>query len=327
MLVPGIQRVQTTTPPGSCLVAHSYPASITDSRRGVDVDVNDCTVFTVTHQGCGERDYSLATNADAMLEQALQAISEVTLWSKANDEVGRMSAFLRQHGRLDVKYFFLEANPDLLLAWRNPLFSLDRGAAEFVGAFLGNMVMTNGPAANPLPSVVRRTMSALDLINLGFYTESFVSLFAQVDDLAQEVINAGMARKGLTEKECGSFLGSIKEQRLRHYLGNVAKLCDWKSLAEADGELAKRLDKVNSTRNRIMHGSTRLGRDQAIDGCNTLLEVIGWLRTNPFGYVIPAIPKLQVAHGEFFIVPDARKDQPVAERSPNDPEHGQTGSA
>jgi hypothetical protein len=164
-----------------------------------------------------------------LFEQALQAISEVTIWNKALDQVGQVTAFTRQVGRLDVKFFFIE-HSDRLVAWKNPVFWADRKAAAMMAGFLANMIVQNGPAANPISSVVRRVMAALDLINLGFYTESFVSVFALTDDLTQEVLNAGMAKKGLDAEAQKQLLRAIKEERLKLYLTNLPILCDWKTL-------------------------------------------------------------------------------------------------
>ncbi len=279
------------------------------------MDVSDCTLFTVTHKAHPESDFQSRHAAEELFEQALQAISEVTIWNKAGDVVGSVSSFLRQVGRLDVKFFFIEASEDLLIGWRNPLFWATRDAAAMIAGFLSNMIVTNGPAASPVPPVSRRAMSALDLINLGFYTESFVSLFALADDLTQEIVKAGMTRKGVPTGEQDALLRAIKENRLRHFLNNLTKLCDWHSLVEADPELSKRVEKTNSRRNDIMHGSMRLSRGETIESCNTLLELIDWLRTNPFEYVIPPFPLLALAEGEFFVVPiepEAAADGPKA---------------
>lgn len=295
---------------GECLVAHGYPPKLIDPRRKLELDVTDCTLFTVTHRGKADLDFSSPAAAADIFEQALQAISEVTIWNKALERTGKVSSFLRQVGRLDAKYFFVEAPDAKLIGWRNPLFWSDRQAAQMMAGILANMVVNNGPSANPIPGVTRRVMSALDLINLGFYTESFVSLFSLVDDLTQEVMKAGMAKKGLDPEQQKSLLRAIKEERLKHFVGNLAKLCDWRGLSDDNEHLYDRLLKANTLRNGIMHGSTRLYRGQTIDASNTLLEVVDWLRGNPFGYAIPGFPLLTLAEGEFFLVdtPDEQAD-------------------
>jgi hypothetical protein len=250
----------------------------------------------------------LPTAAQELLEQALQAISEVTIWNKAMDMVGKVTAFTRQVGRLDVKFFCVEGSDNRLIAWRNPLFWSDRQAAALMAGFLGNMVVTNGPAAQPVPDVVRRVMSSLDLINLGFFTESFINLFALVDDLTQEVIKAGMSGKGLSSEDQKTLLRAIREERLKLYLTQLSKLCDWTSLEDEMPELFKRLIKANELRNRIMHGSTRLIRQQTLESANTLIETVDWLRKNPFDYIIPQFPLLKVAEAEFMLIEPTKQE-------------------
>jgi hypothetical protein len=146
-------------------------------------------------------------------------------------------------------------------------------------------------------------MSSLDLINLGFYTESFINLFSLVDDLTQETIKAGLTSRGLAIKEQTQLLRAIKEERLKLYLCNLSKLCGWNSLEEENDALFQRVLKVNTLRNNIMHGSRRLQRSETIEASNSLLSLIDWLRTNPFGFLIPDFPLLKVAEANFLILP------------------------
>jgi hypothetical protein len=303
MLMPGIQPVSLAQPKGDCLVAHSYPERIEDPRRSLSLDVTDCTLFTVTHVGRGEDDVESRTMVEEVMEQAIQAVSEVTIWNKVQEVVGTTSSFSRQIGRLDLKYFLIEGSHDRVVAWHNPLFSTDRAGASMLAGLLANMIVQNGPSANPTPAIIRRVMAALDLINLGFYTEAFISTFALVDDLTQEVMKAGMAKKGLDAEAQKGLLRAIKEERLKQFLGNLAILCDWQSLESANEKLFKELMAANGRRNRIMHGSARLTRGETLESINTLLKAIDWLRTNPFAFPIPGFPPLIVAEGEFAVLP------------------------
>jgi hypothetical protein len=313
-LMPGILPVNVDSPGVQCLVAHAFPASIKNEYHNIDLDISDCTLFTVTHVGLGDINLSDATMAEELLEQALTAISEVIIWNKAMDQVGTVTAFTRQVGRLDVKFFFIDRSNNRLIAWRNPLFWSDRQSAALMAGILNNMIVNNGPAASPVAAIIKRVMSSLDLVNLGFYTESFVNLFSLVDDLTQEVIKAGMAKKGLSSTDQKDLLRAIKEERLKLYLTQLAKLCDWKSLEDENPEVFKRLMKANSLRNDVMHSSTRLQRQQALESGNDLLVAINWLRVNPFGYVIPPFPLLKVAEAQFMLLEP--KDQAVKDKQP-----------
>ena len=316
-LMPGILPVRLENPQVECLVAHAFPNNIEDPRRGIKIDTTDCTVFTVTHRDRGDIDLALVSNVQLVFEQSLAAISEVSIWTKAGDVVGEMSSFIRQIGTTDVKAFFAQGATDLLAGWFSPAFTFDRNAAAMMAGFLSNMIVSNGPSANPIPPITRRVMSSLDLINLGFHTESFVNILSLVVDLTQEVVKAGMTQRGLNEDEQKGLLRAIKEERLKVYLCNLAKLCGWQSLEEADKGLFDRVLKVNSTRNKIMHGSRRLFRAETLEACNVMLQLIDWLRSNPFEYQIPRFPLLRVAEPKFSLVPLKTEGNAKSDTPPN----------
>lgn len=167
LLMPGILPVKVDSPEVQCLVAHAFPASIKNEYHKIDLGISDCTLFTVTHIGLGDIDLSDATNAEKLLEQALMAISEVIIWNKAMDQVGSVTAFTRQVGRLDVKFFFIDRSNNRLIAWKNPLFWSDRQSAALMAGILSNMIVNNGPAASPVAGIIRRVMSSLDLSQPG----------------------------------------------------------------------------------------------------------------------------------------------------------------
>ena len=315
--MPGILPVRVDNPPIDCLVAHAFPKHMEEPRRGVKIDISDCTLFTVTHRDRGDLNLTVTQNVRTVFEQSLEAISEVSIWTKAHDVVGKMSSFVRQIGTTDVKAFFAQGANETLVGWLSPAFTFDRNAAGMMAGFLSNMIVSNGPAANPVPPITRRVMSSLDLINLGFHTESFVNMFSLVDDLTQEVIKAGMTQRGLSSDEQSALLRAIKEERLKVYLCNLAKLCGWTSLEEAKKELYESVIKVNTVRNKIMHGSRRLTPAEAVDGFGVLLSLIDWLRTNPFGFAIPGFPLLKLAEPEFELVP-LKPDEHASNDQAND---------
>ena len=312
-LPPGLLPVRTVSPARACLVKHNYYPRFQLPEYKLDVDTADCTLFTVIHQELPALDFNLATTAHELMEQSLQAISELTIWLKAREVVGYGTTFLRQVGWLDAKYFFFPTPDDHLVSWHNPLFESGMPlsiAGNVFDKMIGNMILQPAPASSPVPNISRRAMAALDLINLGFYTESFVSVFALLDDLTQEVMRSGLSQRSFSKKEQDQFLRAIKESRLEHYVTLIPKACGWISLNEANEPLFKRLMKANKVRNGIMHESVRLARHEAIDSSNALLDTIDWLRTNPFAYVIPHLPRLRVAEGQFRRSPKHPPEQP-----------------
>jgi hypothetical protein len=314
--MPGILPVRLESPSVECLVAHAFPKEMLEPKRGIKIDSSDCTVFTVSHLDRGNLDLEKIDNVRLVFEQSLAAISEVAIWAKSKSVAGRASSFVRQIGTTDVKAFFAQGASDTMVGWFSPAFTFEREAAAAMAGFLSNMIVSNGPAANPVPPVTRRVMSSLDLINLGFHTESFINLFSLVDDLTQEVVKAGMTQRGLGSEEQKGLLRAIKEERLRIYLCNLTKLCGWQSLEESQPELHDRILKVNTTRNRIMHGSRRLLQVETIEAVNVLLDFIDWLRLNPFGFVIPDLPVLRIAEPQFSLLPLVESESGPAENTP-----------
>jgi hypothetical protein len=306
VLLPVVQRVEVGTPPVTCFVEHGYPDQIADSGWAVSLQVHDCTLFKVQHQDCGERDVSPPDGAEAILEQTLQAINEVLIWFRTEkEEIQNQNAFLRQIGRTDIKYFLIPSPDDSrLVLGKNPMFDLDRsGLAQMMAAFpTRDVVMINGTWKNSPTVEVHRAMASLSLVDLGFYTEAFVTMFSLVDDLTQRVLRAGMEKRGLSEDQQKSMLRAIKEERLQHFLTGVSLLCGWESLEAADAGLFKQLLKVNTRRNAVMHGSARIrSKSQVMADMNVLLDVLQWLASNPFGYNVPKIDRENTASLKFTV--------------------------
>lgn len=292
-----------------CRISSNITPAISDPERGISIDTSDCTIFTISFPELKvpKQDAQMLRE---IFEWSVAAVGETIIWNKSIDQIGEVSAFSRQIGTLDVKYCLILMNENDWFAWENPIFStvsvahlMNGMLNDLLGGVFDGATMTNGPSAHPLPPISRRVMNSLDLINLGFFTESFINLFSLVDDLTQEVIKKGLEIKGFSADDQNQFLRAIKEERLKVYLCNLAKLCGWASLAEEKPELYKTVVSVNTKRNKIMHGSTRLLRQEAIDSSNILLSLIDWLRSNPFGFDIPNFPLLKVANVGFKPVP------------------------
>lgn len=327
LTMPGAHPVRTSRPPGSVLLRldrwsefELVPGPI--NRQAIDV--SDCSVYTIQHDvpdvGSGTRE----DLASRLLEQALDAISEAHLWFKAADAAQATTPFLRQVGRADVKAFIVPFLADAqCLLWYNPIHALaNRTQDHIMSAFFGGVTVVNSPTREQMHHVLRRVLSSLDLVNLGFYTEAFVNIFAVVDDVTQQVLRAALKRRGLEAKEQEEFLRSVKETRLRLFLTTVMKTVGGRSLEDDEPALFKRLLVANSLRNRIMHGSERLQRAECIDACNSLLSVLRWLRKNPFDLAFPVAPQMRLAVESFTLLelPAASAPSAPAEPSTSGPE-------
>ena len=287
------------------LVQHTYTPKVEDVQHGFEIDVADCTFFTVHHKDRWKAlDLEKASTALDVLDDSLAAVSEVLLWERANERIGKSSPFQRRVGRVDAKFFSIDGRDATIVAWRNPLYFTDLAGMTAMSSFLGNVVMTNGPAASPLPPDAKRLMSSIDLVNLGFFTEALITVFSLLDDLTQRVVSGGLAAKGFSDKDRRHMMLAIKEERLDHFLNGLTKLCDWVALKDVDAELDKKLRVVNTLRNRVMHGDRELARDEALTAMATLIDVIVHLQSNPFGVPVTDIPPLRPANPELVRLPD-----------------------
>ena len=301
-LLPGILPVALGSSDSILYISHSFVDFVIFPNSEIKVDTSDCILFKVENLDAVNMELINASQALDLMERSLSAISEAILWFKANDTVGDVTSHIRQIGIADVKCFAVENQIDII-GYVNPSFQLSRTDAALIASFMPNVVVSNGPAKNPVPTITKRIMSSFDLLNLGFHTESFINLFSLIDDLTQEILKAGLVKKGLSKDEQKTLLRAVKEDRLSVYLCNLAKLCGWQSIAEGNKDLYNRIKKVNTARNNIMHGSVRLMPRETEEHMNVLMELIEWLRTNPFGYVIPEFPNLKLIQPKFFKIP------------------------
>lgn len=303
-LIPGIQKTKIRDLAEEILIQHEVAEKKIYPKQKIEADTSDCTIFTVIHPNNGNPNYSNAEFINKILDNSLEAITTLIIWNKCKDVVDKVTSYSRQVGRLDVKFFFINGNQGCKVAWKNPAYWLDIRGAAFFSSFLGNMVVQNGPAASPIDSVVQRIMSSIDLINLGFYTEAFITAFSLLDDLIQETLYAGLNRKGVKKEGQKDILRAIERERLKYHLTDLLKLVDWKSMEEDNEELLKKLIKKNTLRNNIMHGSIRIDRKTSLESVDIILHAINWLRGNPFGYKIPNFPLLIPVQPEYIVYDD-----------------------
>ncbi|MDO8507836.1 MAG: hypothetical protein Q7S53_04720 [bacterium] len=305
-LPPGVQIIKIKDFEIDCLISYSFSSNITFQGMKLELETADCTIFNLEHKNHTQNDLKRVINTEKILEKSLMAVSELALWSKAKDSAQKITPYIRQVGRADVKYFFTTTMDRELILWKNELYWQNIAGMQLLSGFLGNMVVTNGPSTSPLPSSTRRILGSLDLINLGFYSESFITSFALLDDLLQETIKAGLKKKKMSKDEQEALIRGIKENRLAIFLSSVLKLCGWVSLEEENKELFAQLKKVNTIRNNIMHGSALLSREDALKSIGTILDVILFLKSNPFDYIIEDFPPLNIIQPKFYKIPKSK---------------------
>lgn len=175
-----------------------------------------------------------------------------------------------------------------------------------MAGLFSNMIVSPNPLETPLPWTCQRLYGCLDLFNSGFYNEAFISAFALLDDSIQNVVEAGLGKRGLNAGQQRSLMSAIERERLKHYTCTLMPLCGWESLEVANPPLCKKLvgkgeSSCNKKRNAIVHGDLRLSREEAREQLRTITEVLQWLDTNPFGFSVPTPTRTFAAESDFVI--------------------------
>lgn len=290
MTFPGILAANATPQGKKCFVKHTY---ILDQKVGLPglagkVDVHDASFFDIQfpEQSLPPNKVAVAQLQELLLE-SLHGINDVLYWSKTRDQARSISTYARRLGLLDIRAFFVLAKAEQsVFTYKNPL-QVNPGPIHLVNMFLGNMITSPNPYAEPISTLSRRLLGIIDLFNMCFYTEAFVVAFSLLDDLTQRVLKAGMVSKGI--KDPDTLMSAIKESRLFHMLESLMPLVGYQPLSSASPELVDPMKKINKLRNRIMHGDLELTRQQGLEGLNTVFGLLGFLGKNPFGVPIKAV--------------------------------------
>jgi hypothetical protein len=110
----------------------------------------------------------------------------------------------------------------------------------------------------------RKLARCFDLFDHGYYNEALIIAFAILDDQIQIALDALLKSRGLdAPKERKQFLRSIKDDRLKHYLGAVMKVLVSKSISQMWPEADTAIDWLNTERNKAMHGGYHASRRSA----------------------------------------------------------------
>jgi len=267
-----------------CIVTRYYSDEFIFKKIGINIDTNDCTIFEVMHVDRQILDIDSEHDQNNLLEEGLFVINELSAWYKAqHPDSGIIS---RRIARPDIRLHAVGQDDKLLYFYKFPGIGSAQGIPA--GRVIPDTVCyENSPYNKPISNITRSMITAVELLNGGFYKESFVSLFALVDHLVQEVTKAGLKRKGLKKKDINDLMRAIeKDNRLHHYLCNLIPLCGWNSMEDKNNIPYNNLIIQNRKRNEIMHENETLFRDEAIKGFEIMNDVIEWLAGNPFEYVI-----------------------------------------
>ncbi len=112
---------------------------------------------------------------------------------------------------------------------------------------------------------------AIDLLERGLYEESLLISFSILDYCVQKTIKSKLTH--LDEKEKEELLRQIKEHRIKTYIGPLLKSLTGISIY--DQKLtAKKVDKVNSLRNSMIHTSEKCTYHESLESLKTIHLII-----------------------------------------------------
>jgi hypothetical protein len=146
---------------------------------------------------------------------------------------------------------------------------------------LGTTALALPHIGQPTFPIGRKFARCFDLFDHGYYNEALVISFSILDDQIQIALNTLLEARGLTsEQERNQFLRSIKEQRLKTFLGAVLKVLAGKSISEMWGDGGAALNWLNDERNEAMHGGYHASRRSAAFAIFTSMKLLVVLGRN-----------------------------------------------
>lgn len=123
--------------------------------------------------------------------------------------------------------------------------------------------------------IARRYVRCFELLEHGFYSESFIVAFSIFDDFVQQSLHSLLETRGLnTKTERDELLRGIKENRLRLYLGPVLKLVYGRDIDSMWIGSRKALEWLNTTRNRIAHSAEPVEHAAAAKAIFVCLKIL-----------------------------------------------------
>lgn len=277
--------IQAPIPEGQYNVKNSiidvqYPLQMNFGRGPMQLPNGLSTVFCVTWPDIKGMDaanlQSKTHQRHLVIYKALDAINEL-LQAYKLVRMGHIDACgIRTIGKYDTLFYYslVDGAPtrDLNVGWKANLVSICTTSPH--DPFDTTTLAKPHIGTATLP-VARRFLRCYELLEHGFYTESFIIAFSILDDLVQTTLHHQLELKGLPEKsDRDSLLRGIKESRLKLYLGPVLKIASGFSLKELWAESEESLDWMNRTRNNIAHAGYKANYDTAAVGIYACIKIL-----------------------------------------------------
>jgi len=269
-----------------------------------EISTSECTCFEIQIKTQEDLHLDDTHHLEKLFDNTLSYINHYILTYKVSDLTQKTTPFNRQIGRVDVKMILFCLNGEEKVAWLNPIFKINKFAQNMMSGLFPNMIVNNSFTLNSVNPITKRMLSSFDLLNLGFYTESFISAFSLLEDLIRELTTTILNNQNITSSQKKKFFEGFRSGFLKNSVTVMTKISGWESLSETDQQLYSDFCNLINTRNNILHNNIQIGRNKAIIYLGVVIRVIDWLRKNNYGYDIPNFPLLAPINIEYFKIQD-----------------------
>lgn len=273
---------------GDAKINVSYPQFINLDFGRMDLPEGLSTMFTVswpdTNGRFAKRLRSESFERNLTIYDAIDKINEIILAFKLV-RIGSLEGLgLRTVGFGDTLFYFSKINDQYVGTSYLAMKLSNRYISQAVKGINpddphGTTSLARPHIASDTHKVTRRYLRCYELLEHGFYTEAFIVAFSILDDLVQQMLHRLLTDKGMdSESEQNEFLRSIKESRLRIYLGPLLKVLTGKDIFTMWPESKRALDWLNTNRNRLAHAGEKADYATAAKGifaCVKTLTVLG----------------------------------------------------
>ena len=239
---------------GKFCVEVSYPTIINFGVIETELPRGMSTVFVVSW--VDEKDDAANINSNTyhrnlVIYKALTAINEILQACKLV-RIGHLAGCgIRTIGIYDTIFHFpmIDDKPN------GSFNSIFRHGQNLTASLNENAELAKPHISNPTLPVARRFTRCYELLEHGFYSESFIVSFSIMDDIVQEMLHNQLEKKGLTTKTDQELLTrGIKEGRLKIFLGPLLKIISGNNVSDLWPKSFEALEWLNSRRNKIAHG-------------------------------------------------------------------------
>jgi hypothetical protein len=264
---------------GAAVINVSYPIKTSIGGVVINLPVNTSTLFRVWwfDDEVAQKLLKLQSyEKNLIIHTALSFISELLTAYKLV-KIGHGDGFhVRTVGISDTLMYTVFVGERQLEVNAAILFNYVANASE--ATKLARPHIATGTYA-----IARRYVRCFELIEIGFYKESFIVSHAILGDLVQEMINKFLKVKGLsTDQSRKTLTRAIKEDRLSIYLGPLLKVIGGVSIEEIWGHAPQAIAWLNSVRNKIAHGGSEGDRNSACKAVFVSMKAVAALDNRNF---------------------------------------------